>query len=82
MTATYQQGKRTRGSMKGSPIDIAARTKRLAREMRLDINSERHWNDMNPDEAQLTVFAGIDPNLGDVELIQQLMAQEANRGKS
>lgn len=68
--------------MKGSKIDIAVRTKKLARELRLDINAERHWNRMHPDEDPFRTFEGLDPDLGDAELLAQLMAQAERRKKS
>jgi hypothetical protein len=59
--------------------NIMARTKELAASLRLDINTERHWNSIHPDEEPSRAFDGLDPDLGDVELLRQFMAQEASR---
>lgn len=66
----------------GSPFNVAMRTKKIARELRLDINTVRHWNDTHPGEEPLRTFDGLDPDLGDAELLAQLMAQEELRKKS
>lgn len=68
-------------NMRGSKIDIAARTKKIAAELRLDINTERHYNDSHPEDPS-RVFEGLDPDLPDAELLAQLMAQEESRRKS
>jgi hypothetical protein len=62
--------------MRGSRFDVATRARKLAAELRLDINTERHWNATHPDEEPLRTFDGLDPDLGDAELLAQLMAQE------
>lgn len=69
-------------NMRGSKIDVAARTRKLAAKIRIEIETERHWNRTHPDEEPLRIYEGIDPELGDAELVAQLMAQEVRRRQS